>query len=110
VGAGNSSLHHCLQNSSGALPSFLSNGYQGLFPWGYVADHSPPSSAKVKECVELYLHSPIRICATVLSEKYRVGVKQPGHEAGPTPPSNAEVKNALSYTSTSLSPNGIELS
>jgi hypothetical protein len=22
------------------------------------ADHSPPSSAKVKECVELYLHSP----------------------------------------------------
>jgi hypothetical protein len=22
------------------------------------ADHSPPSSAEVKECVELYLHSP----------------------------------------------------
>jgi hypothetical protein len=22
------------------------------------ADHSPPSSAKVKECVELYIHSP----------------------------------------------------
>jgi hypothetical protein len=25
------------------------------------ADHSPPSSAEVKECVELYLHSPIRL-------------------------------------------------
>jgi len=27
------------------------------FPGGE-ADHSPPSSAKVKECVELYFHSP----------------------------------------------------
>jgi hypothetical protein len=25
---------------------------------GREADHSPPSSAQVKECVELYLHSP----------------------------------------------------
>jgi hypothetical protein len=25
---------------------------------GHEADHSPPSSAKVKECMELYLHSP----------------------------------------------------
>jgi hypothetical protein len=25
---------------------------------GSEADHSPPSSAGVKECVELYLHSP----------------------------------------------------
>jgi hypothetical protein len=25
---------------------------------GHEADHSPPSSADVKECVELYLHSP----------------------------------------------------
>jgi hypothetical protein len=25
---------------------------------GREADHSPPSSAKVKECMELYLHSP----------------------------------------------------
>jgi hypothetical protein len=24
---------------------------------GHEADHSPPSSAKVKECMELYLHS-----------------------------------------------------
>jgi hypothetical protein len=43
--------------------SLLSNGYQGLFPWrvkrpGCEADHSPSSIAEVKECVELYLHSP----------------------------------------------------
>jgi len=25
---------------------------------GREADHSPPSSAEVKKCVELYLHSP----------------------------------------------------
>jgi hypothetical protein len=28
---------------------------------GREADHSPPSSAEIKECVELYLHSPIRL-------------------------------------------------
>jgi hypothetical protein len=31
------------------------------------ADHSPPSSAAVKECVELYLHSPIGLHDLVLS-------------------------------------------
>jgi hypothetical protein len=34
---------------------------------GSRADHSPPSSAEVKECVELYLHSPIRLNGLVLS-------------------------------------------
>jgi hypothetical protein len=29
------------------------------------ADHSPPSSAEVKECVEQYLHSPIRLHGVV---------------------------------------------
>jgi hypothetical protein len=29
-----------------------------VFHLGCEADHSPPSSAKVKEWVELYLHSP----------------------------------------------------
>jgi hypothetical protein len=28
------------------------------FHWGREADHSPPSSAEIKEWVELYLHSP----------------------------------------------------
>jgi hypothetical protein len=31
------------------------------------ADHSPPSSAEVKEWVELYLHSSIRLHGVVLS-------------------------------------------
>jgi hypothetical protein len=31
------------------------------------ADQSCPSSAVVKECVELYLHSPIRLHGVVLS-------------------------------------------
>jgi hypothetical protein len=37
-------------------------GTRGSFPGvkqpGRDADHSPPPSAEVKECVELYLHSP----------------------------------------------------
>jgi hypothetical protein len=30
-------------------------------------DHSPPSSAEVKECLELYLHSPIHLHGVLLS-------------------------------------------
>jgi hypothetical protein len=37
------------------VPGALSLGVKRL---GREADHSPPSSAEVKECVELYLHSP----------------------------------------------------
>jgi hypothetical protein len=37
------------------IPGALSLGFKRL---GREADHSPPSSAEVKECVELYLHSP----------------------------------------------------
>jgi hypothetical protein len=36
---------------------------------GPEADHSPPPSAEVKECVKLYLHSPIRLHGVVLSFK-----------------------------------------
>jgi hypothetical protein len=36
----------------------------GILRYG---DHSPPSSAEVKECVELYLRSPIRLHGVVLS-------------------------------------------
>jgi hypothetical protein len=36
---------------------------------GREADHSTPSSAEVKECVELYFHSPIRLNSVVLSLK-----------------------------------------
>jgi hypothetical protein len=34
---------------------------------GREADHLPPSSALVKECMELYLHSPIHLHGVVLS-------------------------------------------
>jgi hypothetical protein len=37
------------------VPGALSLGIQRS---GREADHSPPSSAEVKECMELYLHSP----------------------------------------------------
>jgi hypothetical protein len=43
-------------------PSLLYNGYRVSFPVvkrpGRVVDHQPPSSARVKERVELYLYSP----------------------------------------------------
>jgi hypothetical protein len=52
--------------------SLLSNEYQGaLSLWvklpGRETDHSAPSSAEVKECMELYLHPKIRLHGVVLS-------------------------------------------
>jgi hypothetical protein len=62
AGAGNFSLHYRVQNSSGAHPASYPIGTKGSFPAGEAAgreaDHSPPPSTEVKECVELYLHSP----------------------------------------------------
>jgi hypothetical protein len=77
AGAGNFSLYHRVQNGCG--PScILSTGYQGLFPWGVKrpgreADDTPPSSAEVKECMELYLHSPNTPswCDAPLQKKHR---------------------------------------
>jgi len=34
---------------------------------GREASHSPPPSAEVEECVELYLHAPIHLHGVVLS-------------------------------------------
>jgi hypothetical protein len=48
------------------VPRALSLGVKRA---GREADHLPPSSAEVKECVELYLHSPIRLYGVVLSYK-----------------------------------------
>jgi hypothetical protein len=52
AGAGNFSLHYCVQNGSGAHPASYPIGTRGSFPKGKVArreaDHSPPSSAEVK--------------------------------------------------------------
>jgi hypothetical protein len=53
VGAGNYSLHHRVQNGSGAHPAFYpmrTRGFSvGVKGPGSEADHSPPSSAEVKE-------------------------------------------------------------
>jgi len=48
------------------IPGALSLGVK----WpGHEADHSPPSSAEIKECMELYLHSSIHLHGVVLSLK-----------------------------------------
>jgi hypothetical protein len=61
AGAGNFSLHHRSRMALGPIqppikwvPGFFSLRVKRL---GREADHSPPSSAEVKECVELYFHS-----------------------------------------------------
>jgi hypothetical protein len=61
TGAGNYSPHNRVQNGSGAHPASYPVGTRGSFlavkrP-GREAVHSPPSSAEIEECVELYLHS-----------------------------------------------------
>jgi hypothetical protein len=71
AGAGDFSLHHCVKNGSGAHPASYPLGTRGSFPGverpEREADHTLPSSAEVKECVEPYLHSPIRLHGVVLS-------------------------------------------
>jgi hypothetical protein len=61
AGAGKFSPHHRAQNSSGAHPASYPMCTRCSFPGvkrpGRESDHSPSSSAEVKECVELYLHS-----------------------------------------------------
>jgi len=39
----------------------------GVKRQGHDADHSPPSSAEVKECMELYVNSPVRRHGVALS-------------------------------------------
>jgi hypothetical protein len=49
----------------------------GLKPSGREADHSPPSSAEVKECVELYSTPPISLYGVVLMFKESTGTTLP---------------------------------
>jgi hypothetical protein len=52
-GAGNFSLHHRIQNGSGAHPASYPMGTRGYFPGGKAAgreaDHSPPPIVEVEE-------------------------------------------------------------
>jgi hypothetical protein len=71
IGATNFSPHHRVQTGSGAHPASYRMGTRGSFVGVKCpereADHSLPSSAEVKECMELYLHSPIRLHGMVRS-------------------------------------------
>jgi len=71
TGDENLSLQHRVQTDSGAHPASypicIGALSLGLKRPGREADHSPPSSAEVIECVELYLHSPVRLRGVVLS-------------------------------------------
>jgi hypothetical protein len=73
TGAGNFSLKRRVQKGSGANPASYPMGTRvlslGVKRPGHEADHSHPSSAEVKELVELYLHSPIRLHGVVLNLK-----------------------------------------
>jgi hypothetical protein len=71
AGAWSFSLRHRVQDGSGTHPASYPMGNRGSLRGvkrpGCEADHSPPSSAEVKECVKEYLHSPMRIHSVVLS-------------------------------------------
>jgi hypothetical protein len=62
AGAGNFSLHHRVQSGSGAHPASYPMGTRGSFPGGKAAgcegDHSPPSSAEVKNAWSYTSTSP----------------------------------------------------
>jgi hypothetical protein len=63
TGAEDCSSSPCVQTGSGAHPASCTMGTRGPFPRGKVqtghdADHSPPSSAEVKNEQELYRLSP----------------------------------------------------
>jgi hypothetical protein len=58
LGAGSFPLRHQVLTGFGAHPTSYPMGTGGSFPWGKAAgkaDHPPPSSAEVKECIELNL-------------------------------------------------------
>jgi hypothetical protein len=71
AGAGNFSLHYRVQNGSEAHPASYQMGTGGSFPGvkaeGREADHSPPSSAEVKNAWS-YTSTPLtRLHDVVLS-------------------------------------------
>jgi hypothetical protein len=71
AGAGSFSLHHRVQNGSGAHPASYPMGTRGSFPGvkrpGPEVDHSPPSSAEVQNAWSYTSTPPIRLYGVVLS-------------------------------------------
>jgi hypothetical protein len=70
-GAGNFSLHHRVQTVSGALPASYRMGTRGSFPGenrtGREAEHSPSSSAEVKNALRYSSTPPICLHGVMLS-------------------------------------------
>jgi hypothetical protein len=74
AGAGNFSLHHHVHTGSEAHPASYPGDTRALSfgvkrPGVKLNEHSPPSSAQVKECVDLSLHSPVPLNGVVLSKR-----------------------------------------
>jgi hypothetical protein len=71
AGAGTFSLHHRVQKGSGAhsasYPVGITNSFPGVKRPGREADHSPPSSAEVKNAWSYTSTAPIRLHGVVLS-------------------------------------------
>jgi hypothetical protein len=76
AGAGNFSLHDLVQTGSGAHPVSYPMGTRGYFPGGHEADHSPLSSAEVKNVLSYTSPSPIRLHGVVLSKEKKVASKK----------------------------------
>jgi hypothetical protein len=71
AGVGSFSLRHRVQTGSGAHSVSYPMGKgvsSGVKRPGREANHSHPSSVEVKECVELYLHSPVCFHGVVISQ------------------------------------------
>jgi hypothetical protein len=71
AGVGNSSLRHRVQTDSGVHPVSYSIGIRVSYPGGKMegreADHSPPSSADVKNAWSYTFTAPIPLHSVVLS-------------------------------------------
>jgi hypothetical protein len=71
AGAGNFSLHHLVQAGSGPHPASYQKGTRGCFPGvnrtDREADHSLPSSVKIKNGRSYTSTAPVRLHGVVLS-------------------------------------------
>jgi hypothetical protein len=75
AGAGNFSLHHCVKTGSEAHPTSYLMENRGSLPGdkaaGHEADHSPPSSAVVKNVWRYTSAPPVRLHGGCLVEEAR---------------------------------------